>query len=155
MRRERREEIKKIIEERKKEEKKRIEETFKNLSKNEFTIPKKYKYKRNLAKFIRRIYREYKWLRINHFKFLITENFKNFEEIKKIKLNRNGLVLCYNGTKIVCVYFVFLVDIYLEDIIENMAYSYEPIPIDLKQVLNVKRILDNRFKNKRIIEKRI
>ena len=41
--------------------------------------------------------------------FLITSHFKKIEEIKKIKLNRNGVVKCYNEeNKIVCVYFFFL-----------------------------------------------
>ena len=44
---------------------------------------------------------------------MITENFKKFEEIEKIKLNRNGIVLCYNGeNKIVCIYFFYLDDKY-------------------------------------------
>ena len=39
-----------------------IEKICENLSKNDFRIPtKKYKYKKNLAKFIRRMYREYKF----------------------------------------------------------------------------------------------
>ena len=132
-----------------------IEKICENLSKNDFRIPKKYKYKKNLAKFIRRMYREYKWLRTNNFKFLITENFKKFEEIEKIKLNRNGLVLCYNGTKIVCIYLFYLIDNYLDDIIDSLIpYVYNNYEeIELYGVLSEKRYLDNRLKDKRIEEK--
>ena len=120
-----------------------IEKICENLSKNDFIIPKKYKYKKNLAKFIRKMYREYKWLRTNHFKFLITKNFKKIEEIEKIKLNRNGLVLCYNGAnKIVCVYFFYLIDKYLNDIIETfIPYVYNDYEsIELFIVLSEKGI---------------
>ena len=133
----------------------KIEKICENLSKNDFTIPKKYKYKKNLAKFIRKMYREYKWLKTNHFKFLITENFKKIEEIEKIKLNRNGLVLCYNGVnKIFCVYFFYLIDNYLDDIIDSLTpYVYNNYEaIELYGVLSEKRYLDNRFKDKKIIE---
>ena len=132
-----------------------IEKICENLSKNDFRILKKYKYKKNLAKFIRRMYREYKWLRTNNFKFLITENFKKFEEIEKIKLNRNGLVLCYNGTKIVCIYLFYLIDNYLDDIIDSLIpYVYNNYEeIELYGVLSEKRYLDNRLKDKRIEEK--
>ena len=58
----------------------KIEKICENLSKNDFTIPKKYKYKKNIAKYLRKIYGEYKWLRTYHFKFLITENFKNLKK---------------------------------------------------------------------------
>ena len=136
----------------------KIEKICENLSKNDFTIPKKYKYKKNLAKFIRRMYREYKWLRTNHFKFLITENFKKIEEIEKIKLNRSGIVLYYNGAnKIVCVYFFYLIDNYVHDIIEKyIPYAYnEYESIELYGVLFEKTYLDNRFKDKKIIEELI
>ena len=133
-----------------------IKKIYENLSKNNFRIPKKYKYKKNLAKFIRKMYREYKWLRTNNFKFLITENFKKIEEIEKIKLNRNGLVLCYNGVnKIVCIYFFYLIENYLNDIIESLIpyvyNNYEEIELD--GILNEKRYLDNKLKDKRIEEK--
>ena len=41
-------------------------------------------------------------------------------------MNRNGLVLCYNGAnKIVCVYFFYLIDNYLDDIIDSfIPYVY-------------------------------
>ena len=100
-------------EERKKREK-IVEKTIENLSKNDFKIPKKYipkkykKNKKNLAEYIRKLFKEYKWLRTNYFKFLITKNFKNFGDIEYIKLNRDGVVLCYGRGKIVCVYFFFL-----------------------------------------------
>ena len=129
-----------------------IEKIHENLSKNDFTIPKKYKNKKNLAKFIRRMYREYKWLRTNHFSFLITENFKNLEEVEKIKLNRNGLVLCFNGTKIICIYLFYLIDDYVKDLVE-LFDDYENIKLDV--LLNIKKRVDNRLKNKIIIEKRI
>ena len=135
-----------------------IEKICENLSKNEFRIIKKYKYKKNLAKFIRRMYREYKWLRTNNFKFLITENFKKIEEIEMIKLNRNGLVLCYNGAnKIVCIYLFYLVDNYLNDITDSFVpYVYNNHErIELYGVLFEKSYLDNRFKDKRIIEEKI
>ena len=135
-----------------------IEKICENLSKNDFIIPKKYKYKKNLAKFIRKMYREYKCLRTSHFKFLITENFKKIEEIEKIKLNRNGIVLCYNGAnKIVCVYFFYLIDNYVDDIIETfIPYVYNDYEsIELYGVLSEKRYLDNRFKDKKIFEELI
>ena len=103
----------------------RVEKICENLSKNDFTVPK-YKYKKDIAKHIRKLYREYKWLRTSHFKFLITENFKKFEEIKKLKLNRNIIVLCYNEVnKIVCVYFFYLINnyiTYLIDLLTNDIY---------------------------------
>ena len=119
-------------------ENKDLEKICENLSKNDFTIPKKYKYKKNIAKYIRKIYRDYEWLRTNHFKFLITENFKKFEEIEKIKLNRSGLVLCYNrANKIVCVYFFYLNANYVNDIIDSNVFifnnNYELI--ELNEVL--------------------
>ena len=135
-----------------------IEKICENLFKNDFKIIKKYKYKKNLAKFIRKMYREYKWLRTNNFKFLITENFKKFEEIEMIKLNRNGLVLCYNGeNKIVCIYLFYLIDNYLDDITDSLIpYVYNNNEeIELYGVLSEKRYLDNRFKDKRIIEEKI
>ena len=135
-----------------------IEKICENLSKNDFRIIKKYKYKKNLAKFIRKMYREYKWLRTNNFKFLITENFKKFEEIEMIKLNRNGLVLCYNEeNKIVCIYLFYLIDNYLDDITDSFVpYVYNNNEeIELNEVLSEKRYLDNRFKDKRIIEEKI
>ena len=132
-----------------------IEKIYENLSKNDFTIPKKYKYKKNLAKFIRKIFIEYKWLRTNHFSFLATHNFKKFEEIEKIKLNRNGLVLCYNGAKTICIYLFYLIDNYVIDIIDSLIpyvyNNYEEIELD--GILNEKRYLDNRLKDKIIEEK--
>ena len=63
-------------------------------------------------------------MRTSHFKFLITENFKKFEEIEKIKLNRNGIVLCYNeANKIVCVYFFYLFDNYLYNLIDSLGFE--------------------------------
>ena len=57
----------------------RVKEIFENLAKNEFKIPK-FKNKKDIAKHIRKLYREYKWLRTSHFKFLITENLKNLKK---------------------------------------------------------------------------
>ena len=73
-------------------------------------------------------------------------------------MNRNGLVLCYNGAnKIVCVYFFYLIDNYIDDIIETfIPYVYNDYDsIELFIVLSEKRYLDNRFKDKNIIEELI
>ena len=103
------------------------------------------------------MYREYKWVLTENFKFLITENFFKFEEIEKIKLNRNGIVLCYDGeNKIVCIYFFyFTFTNYLDDIIDSLIpYVYNDYEaIELYGVLFEKRYLDNKFKDKKIEEK--
>ena len=170
--------------EERKERKKRVEKTIENLSKNEFIIPKKYKkYKKSIAEYIRILFKEYKWLRTYYFKFLITGNFKKFEEIEKIKLNRNGIVLCYNGeNKIVCIYFFYLDDKYfyklkkyyqiqvqnnldiIYDIVDDIddvddANINENINIDylisFDEILLDKEYLDGRRREIKIIEKRI
>ena len=137
----------------------RVEKIIENLSKNDFTIPKKYKYKKDVAKYIRKLYREYKWLRTSHFKFLITENFKKFEEIEKIKLNRNEIVLCYNeANKIVCVYFFYLIDSYFDYLIDLVSFvfnDYNSITSDY--ILGEKNYLDykDRRRENKIFEERI
>ena len=67
-------------------------------------------------------------------------------------MNRNGLVLCFNGTKIICIYLFYLIDDYVKDLIE-LFDDYENIKLDV--LLNIKKRVDNRLKNKIIIEKRI
>ena len=63
-------------------ENEQIKKIINNFDKREFKISGFYK-KINLAKYIRKIYREIKLLRTNYFKFLITDKFKKIEEIKK------------------------------------------------------------------------
>ena len=139
----------------------RVKEKFENLVKNEFIIPK-FKYKKDIAKYIRKLYREYKRLRTSHLKLLITENFKNFEEIKKVKLNRNGIVLCYNEVnKIVCVYFFFLIDNYINYLIhifKSYYYSLDDFNSRLfEDILSEKEYQDymGGRREKKIIEENI
>ena len=139
----------------------KVKEIVENLVKNEFIIPK-FEYKKDIAKYIRKLYREYKWLRTSHFKFLITENFKNFEEIKKVKLNRNGIVLCYNEVnKIVCVYFFFLIDNYINyliDIFKSYYYSLDDFNSRLfEDILSEKEYQEymGGRREKKIIEEKI
>ena len=71
-------------------------------------------------------------------------------------MNRNGIVLCYNGAnKIVCVYFFYLIDNYVYDIISSLeceAYNnYESM--EFYGVLFEKSYLDNRFKEKNFLKK--
>ena len=137
-----------------------VEEICENLSKNDFTIPKKYKYKKDIAKYIQKIYREYKWLKTNHFKYLIAENFKKFEEIEKIKLNRNGLVLCYNEVnKIVCFYFFYLIDNYIYDLISSLELEVynEMESMIFDEILGEKNYLDyiNGRRENKIVEEKI
>ena len=50
------------------------------LSKNEFDIDIKFKMKEELAKYIKKIYLEKKWIVISHYSFLVTKNFKSFKK---------------------------------------------------------------------------
>ena len=54
------------IEREREERKKRLEKVLENINKNEFIIPKKYKNKKNLAKYIRKLYLK-KWLDTSYF----------------------------------------------------------------------------------------
>ena len=70
-------------------------------------------------------------------------------------MNRSGIVLCYNGAnKIVCVYFFYLIDKYVNDIIKSLVpYVYNDYEsVELYGVLIEKSYLDNSFKDKKIIE---
>ena len=60
-----------------------IKEIFNNLDKKYFKISK-FKVKENLPRNITKIYKEIKLINYNHYKFLITKNFKNLEEVEKL-----------------------------------------------------------------------
>ena len=109
------------------------------LSENEFDIDIKFKMKEELAKYIKKIYLEKKWIVISHYSFLVTKNFKSFQGIKKIKINRNGINLCYNEkNEIVCVYLFFLFIDVTYDVIE--LFKKTNIKIDIKKELKNEKI---------------
>ena len=110
------------------EEEERVKKTIINISKNEFVICKNYKNKKNLSKYIRKLFRRYKWLDTSYCKFLKTRNFKNFKEIKKIRIFRNGIVKCYNKyNEIKCMYFFFLNDKFFNKLRKNNRDQYREI----------------------------
>ena len=79
---------------------------------------------------MRKIYIEKKWLKINHYSFLVTEKFKSFQRIEKKLTNRNGIVLCHNKlNEIVCIYFLFFYGDVTYEIIDILN---ETSSIDIK-----------------------
>ena len=170
------------IEREREERGKRRKKILENISKNEFIIPKKYKNKKSIAKYIRKLFKEYKWLETSYYSFLITKNFTKFNEIKKIKLNRNGVVKCYNEeNKILCIYFFFLnnyfykikkyfqIEIQLHlDIINDGVDNVDDVDnVDINENINIdnlisfdqivleKECFDDDESKEKIIEKRI
>ena len=118
-----------------------------NLNKNEFNIDIKFKTKTEVAKYIRKLYLEKKWLKTSYFKFLVTENFKNFQRIKKLLINRNGLVLCFNEFyEIVCIYFFFLYD----NVIYDIIYLFNNNIFNNKNDINEK--INELYKNEKLNE---
>ena len=76
-----------------------------------------------------------KWLKTSHYSFLVTKNFKSFQKIKKIKLNRNGLVVCFNeNNEIVCIYLFYSYDNVIYDIID--LFKKSNINFDIEKEIN-------------------
>ena len=112
-----------------------INEIINDLNKKEFKIPK-CKVERELAKYIRKIYKEVKLIYSTSYVFLITDKFKRIEEIEKIKMERNGLVKCidkYNEIKCIFI-FSFLFDNYICDFLDLVNF-YTPENINNKFML--------------------
>ena len=115
----------------------------------------KFRRKAELAKFIRKIYRENKWLEIDYFRLLITKYFMSFQEIKKITFNRSGLSLCFNeNEEVVCVMFMF----FNKDLIEQFEILIQYI-VNLNNnnetILNTKEELEEEIRKMIIIIKNI
>ena len=101
-----------------------------DLGKNEFDIDFKFKNKIEVAKYIRKLYLEKKWLNTSYYSLLITRNFKSFQRIRKIKMNRNGINLCYNeNNEIACVYLFYLYDDVAYDLID-LYYKSRSVNIE-------------------------
>ena len=111
-----------------------LEFIINDLDKNDFDIDFKFKNKIEVAKYIRKIYLEKKWLNTSYYSFLITSHFKSFQRIKKIKVERNGIVLCFNeNNEIVCVYLFCLYD----DVVYDLIYLYNKSgSINIEKELN-------------------
>ena len=116
-------------------ENKIINKIINDLNKRDFKIPK-FKEKENLLRYIRKIYKEIKLIYSVNYLFLITDKLKKIEEIKKIKIDRNGLVKCFDKyNEINCIFiFFFLFDNYIYDFL-NLMKIYTPKKIKNKSML--------------------
>ena len=115
----------------------------------------KFRRKAELAKFIRKIYRENNWLEFDYFRLLITKYFMSFQEIKKITFNRSGLSLCFNeNEEVVCVMFMF----FNKDLIEQFEILIQYI-VNLNNnnetMLNTKEELEEEIRKMIIMIKNI
>ena len=108
-------------------------EILNDIGKNEYDVDIKFRSKEELAKYIRKIYLEKKWLKTSYYRFLITRNFKSFQKIRKIKINRNGINLCLNeNNEIVCMYLFYLYD----NLIYEIVYLFEKFKINIEKEIN-------------------
>ena len=110
-----------------------LEFIINDLDKNDFDIDFKFKNKIEVARYIRKLYLK-KWLNTSYYTFLITKKFKSFQRIKKLKVERNGIVLCFNeNNEIVCVYLFCLYD----DVVYDLIYLYNKSgSINIEKELN-------------------